>query len=80
MPAAYWRASVYYGPGRNFWIRKQEFTGADAEDNARTWLETAIEFPWTFTLEAPHEHAGAEVSIPKSNINYTRLQFFEAEE
>ncbi len=78
---AYWQAKVFYGPGRSFWVQEsQQFTGVDAEDDARTWLENALTNAWVFTLEAPHEFEGAEITVPVSKINYAQLQYTEAEE
>lgn len=77
MAEAYWKASVFYGPGKSFWIREQAFTGVNAEDDARDFIENALENDWGFTIESPNEHEGAEVTVPISNINYTRLEFFE---
>lgn len=78
---AYWQAKVFYGPGRSFWIQESEqFTGVDAEDNARTWLENALASAWEFTVEAPHENEGAEITVPVSAINYVQLRYIEAVE
>lgn len=74
MPApAYWQVIVYYGPGRYFKRMSQPFTGVDAEDNARTWLEAALEENWVSI-----QPSGAEIVVPKANVNYAHLQFNEA--
>lgn len=72
MPAAHWKASIFYGDNSFDMNRErtQDFP-ENQETEAKDWIEVCMEGDWEFTQD------GVQITIPSTVINHARLVFIE---